>query len=92
MKHKCGGNKYTHILTEEGYASVQVLLEKIKNASTSSVDKSVHEARVTSFLSYQAATPYLIAYFLGIESRHLDTTRYGVEDFTNISRTQLVPA
>ena len=63
---------------------------RIKNASTSSVDKSVHEERVTAFLSYQAATPNLIAYCLGIESRHLDTTRYGMEDFPSISRIQLV--
>ena len=65
-------------------ASVEVLRARIKNASTSSVDKSVHEEGVTAFLSYQAAMPNLIAYFLGIESRHLDATIYGVEDFPSI--------
>jgi hypothetical protein len=48
------------------------------------VDKSVHEEGVIPFLTYQAATPNLIAYFLGIESRQLDTTIYGVEDFPGI--------
>ena len=53
----------------------------IKNASTSSVDKSVHEERFNRFLGYQAATPYLIAYFVGIELKHLVTTIGGMELF-----------
>ena len=56
----------------------------MKNTSTSSVDKSVYEDRFTSLLSYRAATPYLIAYFVGIESMHTFTTIYGVKEFIGI--------
>jgi hypothetical protein len=56
--------------------SVDLLRARIKNASTCSVDKSVHEDCFISFLSHQAAIPNLIAYFVGIESRTLVTTIY----------------
>ena len=65
-------------------ASVVVLPAKIKNASTSFVDNSVHEERFISFLGCQAATRDLIAYFVGIESRHVVTTVYSGDDFLSM--------
>ena len=61
---------------------VCVLQMVIKIASTSSVDKSVHEQRFTYFLSYERASEEQIAYFVGIEPRHVGTTIYGVEVFS----------
>jgi hypothetical protein len=54
------------------------------------VDKSVHKERFRSFLSRRAVIRYLIAYFVGIESRHVDTTIYGMDDFPCTRRIQLV--
>ena len=62
-------------------ASGAVLPEEIKNASTSFVDNSVHKARFLPFLGWQAASGNLVAYFVGIESRHVVTTAYSVDDF-----------
>ena len=56
---------------------------RIKIASTSSVDKSVHEERFTYFLSYERASEQQIAYFVGIESGHLVTTICSVEGFAS---------
>ncbi len=61
--------------------SGDLLRWRIKNASTCSVDNSVHEERFASFLSQQAAIPNLIAYFVGIESRYLVTTIYSGKHF-----------
>jgi len=68
---------------------VEVLRATIKNASTCSVDKSVHEDCFISFLSHQAAIPNLIAYFVGIESGTRVTTIYRGQAFSGETKTTI---
>ena len=63
---------------------------RIKNASTSSVDKSVHDERCTSFLRFPAVTADLIAYFVGIGSSDPATTIYRGKHFVENQRVLLV--
>ena len=54
------------------------------------MDKSVYEELFISFLAYPTAIQYHIAYFVGIESRHLLTTIYRGKHFLVKRRIQLV--
>ena len=77
------GTKHHDVLGGTGgqYSSYK---KEIKNASTSSVDKSVYERWFTHFSGYKTAREQRIAYFVGIEFRHPVTTIYSVEGFSSM--------